>query len=91
MADRTKLTQKETESEKLAAEVKELTQANAQFYDTATRFTTIFENAQSLTNERDMYEGNQLSLKRTIKIMKGKIAVLCLSHDADLDSAVNRT
>ena len=49
-----------------------MTRTNQQFYEKATTFTAIFEKAQSLTNQKQMYEGNQQSLKRTIKLLKGE-------------------
>jgi predicted double-glycine peptidase len=70
------LSQKEAEAEKLQEEVKELTRANQQFYEKATTFTAIFEKAQSLTNQKQMYENNQQSLKRTIKLLKGRGCLL---------------
>lgn len=89
-ADRTKLSQKEAEAEKLQEEVKELTRANQQFYEKATTFTAIFEKAQSLTNQKQMYENNQQSLKRTIKLLKGRgcpLVVFRQTFHADKSSA----
>lgn len=83
-ADRTKLSQKEAEAEKLQEEVKELTRANQQFYEKATTFTAIFEKAQSLTNQKQMYENNQQSLKRTIKLLKGRGSPLVLFRQTSL-------
>jgi chromosome segregation ATPase len=66
------LTAKESEADKLQDEVKELTRTNQQFYEKATTFNAIFEKASALQNEQKMYEGNQQSLKRTIKLLKGE-------------------
>lgn len=67
--ERKKLLSKENAAGCLEEEVKRLTRENQEFYKKATSFTAIFEKAQSLQNQKEMYEGNQQSLKRSIKLL----------------------
>ncbi|KAJ9113857.1 hypothetical protein QFC19_000050 [Naganishia cerealis] len=68
---RTDLGRKEAESERLTQRHEELTKANADFYQSSTKFTEIFEKAQALSDKKDMYEQNRNNLKKHIKtVMK---------------------
>ncbi|GHJ86488.1 hypothetical protein NliqN6_2890 [Naganishia liquefaciens] len=66
---RTEIGRKEAESDELTQRHEALTKANAEFYESSTKFTEIFDKAQALDAKKKMYEGNCENLKKHIKTM----------------------
>ncbi|KAI5452761.1 DNA repair protein rad50 [Naganishia albida] len=66
---RTEIGRKEADSERLTQRHDELTKANAEFYQSSTKFTEIFEKAETLNSKKEMIEGNRNNLKKHIKTM----------------------